>query len=171
MGRCQLPLPGQREIRLASLVPMGLAMFDDWPAWALRFPSVRRVAIKMWRMLLRVQRATLAKAVLVLRREDGSILVLASPSGELALPAIELDAWRPVTTQVEALLGELLQERPSPALSFVNGTPGAEGVTFVYAATIDSARAGSLGGTWLAPEMALRALPSRDRLLLLSEAD
>ena len=34
-------------------------MFAQWPSWLSKSPSVRRAAIKLWRVLLRVQRAQL----------------------------------------------------------------------------------------------------------------
>ena len=83
---------------------------------ASRSPFIRRRVIKLWRVLLRVQRASLANAVLVLRRHDGHILVLPSPSGGLRLPVKQLDAWIPIATQVEAWLGQLLEEKSTPSL-------------------------------------------------------
>ena len=96
---------------------------------------VRRRAIKLRRVLQRVQRATLAKAVLVLRRSDGCVLVIPSPSGGLALPEKLLDAWVPITTQVEAWLSQLLQAESKLSLVAINGTPAREDVTFLYSAT------------------------------------
>src|ERR1700687_4837217 len=99
--------------------------------WVSRSPSVRRPAIKLWRVLLRVQRATFANAVLVGRNRDGRVLALPSPAGGLRLPEKQLDAWIPIPTQVEACLEELLHESSPPSLVAVDGTPGREGVTFL----------------------------------------
>ena len=61
-------------------------MFDQWPRWLSRSPRIRRLAIKTWRLFLRVQRATLAKAVLVVRRQDGRVLTFSSGPGEHGYP-------------------------------------------------------------------------------------
>ena len=79
-------------------------MLDELNNWVFRSRFRRRALIKAWRMLLRAQRATLANAVLVVRRQDGWVLALASTSGELRLPLKELDGWKAVTTQVEEWL-------------------------------------------------------------------
>ena len=143
-------------------------MFAQWPSWLSRSPSVRRHVIRLWRVLLRAQRATVANAVLVVRRRDGHILASASPSGELRLPDKQLDAWIPITTQVEEWLDQLLQQRPAPALVAVDGTPGPKGVTFLYAATTDSPVARGRDEVWLEPDMAASDLSSEhSRLLLL----
>ena len=55
-----------------------------------------------WRVLLRVQRSTLASAVLVVRRHDGRVLALASTSGELRLPLKELDGWKAVPRKLRS---------------------------------------------------------------------
>jgi hypothetical protein len=146
-------------------------MFAQWPNWVSRSPSVRRALIRLWRAFLRVQRATLANAVLVVREGDGRVLAIPSPSGRLRLPDIQLDAWIPIPTQVEGLLIQLTRERSTPALVAVDGTPGKEGVSFLYAATIDSSPAKSSHEIWLDADDAARSLGSRDkRLIQISEA-
>jgi hypothetical protein len=87
-------------------------LFSERPVWIARNPALRRTAVKVWRGLLRMQRATFANAVLVVRKSDGRVLVVSAPSGELRLPAIPLDAWLPIPTQVE----EWLEERFSSGL-------------------------------------------------------
>ena len=72
-------------------------MFEQWPSWIARNARVRRTAIKLWRVLLRMQRATFAKAVLVVHGPDDRIL-LRSPAGTLELPVKHLDGWVPITT-------------------------------------------------------------------------
>ena len=52
-------------------------MLDELNNWVFASRFRRRALIKAWRMLLRVQRATLANAVLVVRRQDGCVF---SPS-------------------------------------------------------------------------------------------
>ena len=117
-------------------------------------------------MLLRVQRATLANAVLVVRRRDGCVLALSSTSGELRLPLKELDGWKVVTAQVEEWLEQLLQQRQTPKLVAIDGTPGRQGVTFIFCAQA-SAGFPEANGVWLDPQIALPTLSSRDRRLLL----
>jgi hypothetical protein len=145
-------------------------MLDKWGNWVFRSRFRRRTLIKAWRVFLRVQRATLANAVLVVRRQDGHVLGLPSTSGELRLPVKELDGWKEVTTQVEEWLEQLLRQRQTPKLVAIEGAPGRQGVTFIYCAEVGAAFPDDASGVWLAPEVALPTLPSGDhRLLLLSK--
>jgi hypothetical protein len=141
-------------------------MFAQWPSWLSRSPAVRRPVIKLWRLLLRVLRATSAQAVLVVRRRDGRVLVLLSPSGDLRLPVKQLDAWIPIPTQVEIWLEGLIQQSSTPSLVAVDGSPGKEGVTFLYGSEIESVSAKS-EDVWLDPEAAAVNLRGNDHRLLL----
>jgi hypothetical protein len=141
-------------------------MFSQWPSWLSRSPRIRRIAIKSWRVLLRVQRATLAKAVLVVRRQDGRVLTFPSSSGPLRLPTEELDGWRAVTTQVEEWLERLLQQTASPKLVGVVGAPGHQSVTFVYCAIVPTLSVDPRG-VWLDRLAATSILTIADRELLL----
>jgi hypothetical protein len=142
-------------------------MFAQWPSWLSKSPAIRRPVIKVWRVLLRVQRATLAHAVLVLRRRDGSILVLGSPSGGLRLPVKQLDAWVPITMQVEDWVRELLRENGKPTLIAIDGTPAREGITFLYGATTETLYAKKIGGElWLDMDVAASSLSGTDGRLL-----
>ena len=141
-------------------------MLDELNNWVFASRFRRRALIKAWRMLLRVQRATLANAVLVVRRQDGRVLALSSTSGELRLPLKELDGWKIVTAQVEEWLEQLLQQRQTPKLVAIDGTPGRQGVTFIFCAQA-SAGFPEANGIWLDPQIALPTLSSRDRRLLL----
>ncbi len=143
---------------------MGLEMFSNWPSWLSRSPRVRRTVIKLWRVFLRVDRATLAHAVLVIRRQDGRLLTLCSTSGELRLPFKELDGWRAVTTQVEEWLGEL-QLPQTPKLEAIDGTPSHRGVTFIYSAETATVREAE-DSVWIDPELALPTLRLSDRRLV-----
>jgi hypothetical protein len=142
-------------------------MLDELNNWVFSSRFRRRTLIKAWRMLLRVQRATLANAVLVVRRQDGCVLALSSRSGELRLPLKELDGWKAVTTQVEEWLEQLLQQRQTPKLVAIDGTPGRQGVTFIYCAEAGTGGPDHASGVWLEPAIALPTLPSCDRRLLL----
>jgi hypothetical protein len=142
-------------------------MFAQWPSWLSRSPSVRRPVIRLWRVLLRAQRATVANAVLVVRRPDGCILALALPSGELRLPDKQLDAWVPIDTQVEEWLEQLLESSCAPSLVAVDGTPGRKGVTFLYVADAGASASDQGKGTWLDPDVALGTVPADDRRLLI----
>jgi hypothetical protein len=141
-------------------------MLDEVNNWIFSSRSRRRALIKAWRVFLRVQRATLATAVLVVRRQDGCVLALPSTSGELRLPLKELNGWKAVTMQVEEWLEQLLQERQTPKLVAIDGTPGRQGVTFIYCAEAGAACPDHAGGVWLDPQIALPTLPSCDRRLL-----
>jgi hypothetical protein len=136
------------------------------PNWLFKSRPIRRVLIWHWRVLLRAQRATLGSAVLVVSRRDGRILALPNSSGGRCLPDVQLDAWVPILTQVEELLGQLTRGCSTPSLVAVDGTPGREGVTFVYSATVESALAGSGDELWLEPDIAASMLGSHDSQLL-----
>jgi hypothetical protein len=140
-------------------------MFAEWPSWLSRSPFLRRRVIKLWRVLLRMQRASLANAVLVLRRRDGRVLVLPSPSGGLRLPVKQLDAWIPIAAQVEEWLSQMLQEKSTPLLVAIDGTPSEE-VTFVYAATAASPSAKTDDQLWLDTDVAASSLRDEDGRLL-----
>ena len=142
-------------------------MLDEVNNWVFSSRFRRRALIKAWRVFLRVQRATLANAVLVVRRQDGCVLALSSTSGELRLPLKELDGWKAVTTQVEEWLEQLLQQRQTPKLVAIEGAPGRQGVTFIYCAEAGAAFPDHESGVWLDPKIALPTLPSGDRRLLL----
>ena len=142
-------------------------LFTERPAWIARNPALRRTAVKTWRRLLRMQRATLANAVLVVRKSDGRVLVVQAPSGELQLPAMLLDAWLPITTQVEELLEQVAHQRSTPSLVAIDGTPSSEGVTFVYAAMLEAPPEQG-EELWLEQDVAAAALGSNDNRLLLA---
>jgi hypothetical protein len=144
-------------------------MFSQWSSWLSRSPRVRRIVIKSWRVYLRVQRATLGRAVLVVRSHNGHVLAFATNSGELRLPSKELDGWRAVTTQVEEWISQLNPKMSRPRLLTIEGMPSGPGVTFVYsaeAASVSSQR----DAVWLDPKDELSVLSIGDqRLLVLSK--
>ena len=140
------------------------AMLEKWSNWVFRSPFRRRSLIKAWRAVLRVQRSTLADAVLVALRQDGRVLALPSASGQLALPRMELDGRQVVPSQVEEWLTDLLRERQTPKLVSIEGTPGRGGVTFLFKADI-SASQEQTDGIWIDDDAAAMLDPSdRKRL-------
>jgi hypothetical protein len=141
-------------------------MFEQAPEWISRSPRVRKIIIRIWRIFLRVQRATLAKAVLVARRQDDCVLAVASPSGELRLPSLELDGWKPVTAQVQTWIERVLRQSGELRLQFIDGTPGREGVTFLYSVEVGEPSQ-ETDDTWLEAELAPSSLSEVDRHLLL----
>jgi len=138
----------------------------SWPTLLSRSPSVRRTVIKFWRILLRVQRATLARAVLVINGDGGRVLVHALPSQRLELPRRELSSWVPIETQVDAWLAQLRCEKSSPTFVSVEGTSSVEGVTFLYTATLGTDHSTKPGELWLDYDTAKVALGAADRRLL-----
>ena len=90
-------------------------------------------------------------------RRRGGGLALSSTSGELRLPLKELDGWKIVTAQVEEWL-EQLQQRQTPKLVAIDGTPGRQGVTFIFCAQA-SAGFPEANGIWLDPQIALPTYP------------
>ena len=105
-----------------------------------------------------------------MRNSDCRVLLIRAPTGELRLPTIPLDAWLPIPTQVEEWLEEVLQQRSTPSLVAIDGTPGREGVNFLYAATLEtpSDRGNEL---WLESDVAAAALAGNDNRFLLLCAD
>lgn len=138
-------------------------MFTQAPEWISRSPLLRKTIVKVWRALLRLQRATRAQAVIVVRR-NGCVLAAAAGSGELRLPSIELDGWEPVGTQVQRLAERMLRQPSAVELHAIDGTPGKEGVTFLYLAEVGELR--ETVGSWLDAEGAASALGDTDRRLL-----
>ena len=142
-------------------------MFDDWSDWLFRSRFRRRTIIKSWRVLLRMQRATLAYAVLIVHNKgDGSILAFPSTSGAVELPRKELDGRRPIGAQVEEWLDQILRQASQAKLQAIDGTPGRKGVTFLYSADIDAIPPGD-DCMWLDAKLAPSALSVGDRRLLL----
>lgn len=124
------------------------------------------MVIKLWRILLRLQRATLAEAVLIIYGDDGRVLVRALPSGRLELPRQALSGWIPIEKQVDAWLAQLPYEKSAPAFVSLEGTPGVEGVTFLYTAKLEATAYSESGDLWLDYEAAKVALSASDRHLL-----
>jgi hypothetical protein len=140
---------------------------DKWHSWLFRSRFRRRSLMKFLRVFLRLQRATLANAILVIRRPDGCVLAFPSQSGELRLPFKELDGWKTVTSQVEEWLEQLLHQRQAPELVAIEGTPGRQGVTFLYSAKASLSYSEHSDGIWLDPDGAPPTLRSSERRLLL----
>jgi hypothetical protein len=140
-------------------------VFEQAPEWVSQSPRIRKLVIKLWRAWLRVQRATLAKVVLVAWRHDDYVLGITTSSGELRLPSLQLDGWEPIGLQVQNWLHDLLRQPSSPQLESIDGTPGQKGVTFLYSAwvgrSLDDSRL-----RWLEPEFASLILSVEDRRLL-----
>jgi hypothetical protein len=141
-------------------------MFEQAPEWISRSPRIRKVIVKVWRAFLRVQRSTVARAVLVARREDDCVLAVAAPSGELSLPSLELDGWEPVGTQVQAWVKRILPQPRALRLQLIDGTPGREGVTFLYLVEVREPTK-TADDVWLEAELAPSALSGEDRRLLM----
>lgn len=141
-------------------------MFEQALGWISRFPRIRKVVVKVWRAFLRMQRATLAQAVLVVRRPDDCVLAVTSASGELRLPSIGLNGWEPVGSQVQGWVDQIGGRPLSTKLQGVDATPGREGITFLYSADADGP-APEIGCIWLEEEFAVYALSVGDRRLLL----
>jgi hypothetical protein len=135
-------------------------MFTQAPEWISRSLRIRKIVIKIWRIFLSVQRATLARAVVIARRQDDCVLAVSTDSGVLRLPSVELDGWKPVGTQVPAWVDGMLQQTSVPRLRGIDGTPGRKGVTFLYFAEVMSSSRES-GGTWLEAELARPRLCQR----------
>jgi hypothetical protein len=139
-------------------------MFEQWPSWIARNRVVRRTAIRVWRVFLRVQRAFLANAVLVVRNSQGRVLLVPAPSGGLQLPTREMNGWLAVGTQVNEWLVQLSPLRAHASLVAVDGTPKS-GVIFLYEAVLKTESAGA-DKIWVEPDSAVSILNGNDRRLL-----
>jgi hypothetical protein len=133
-------------------------------SWLFESPLRRRLLIRAWRLVLRAQRATLANAQLILRRRDGCLLAEMSPDGDLRLPQIELDAWTPISAQIEGWIERLKLKASNPELVAVDGVPGAYGITFVYTSMVEGRAADADGRVWLEAEVAAARLGLEARL-------
>jgi hypothetical protein len=71
----------------------------------------------------------------------------------------------PIASQVEEWLGQLLQEKSTPSLVAIDGTP-AEEVTFVYAATAALPSVNTADQLWLDTDVAASRLRNEDSRLL-----
>ena len=91
------------------------ALRDGLPAWFSRTPSIRRPLTKLLRLHWRMQRATLASVVLVVRSNDGKVLLISDAAGTLQLPRKELDGRVTIPHQAQDWLnGLLVQSQRSP---------------------------------------------------------
>ena len=141
-------------------------MFERAPEWISRSPRIRKIIVEIWRAFLRVQRSTVARAVLVATRHDDSVLVVATPAGELRLPCFELDGWQPVEAQVRTWINAMTANPVNLKLKAIDGVPGLEGVKVLYSAEMQGT-SNEIGETWLDTEQAPSALHVDDRRLLL----
>jgi hypothetical protein len=132
--------------------------------WGSKHPKLRRPFMQLYRRWWRVRRATLAKAVLIIQNNTGGVLALPS-SGPLRLPFIDLHARDAITTQVEARVREILNQYCNASLIAIDGTPGPDGVTFLYGAAYegDMSRERHF---WFDPDVAVSRLSKADSRLL-----
>ena len=138
-------------------------MFEQWPSWIARNRVVRRTAIRVWRVFLRIQRACLANAVLVVRTGEGRVLLVAASSGGLQLPTREMNGWLAIGTQVSEWLAQLSPLSAHASLVAVDGTPKS-GVIFLYEAMLEAELAE--GAAWVEPHNAASLLDRSHRRLL-----
>jgi len=139
-------------------------MFEQWPTWIARNRIVRRSAIRAWRVFLRVQRACLANAVLVVRSAEGRVLLVPSSSGGLQLPTREMNGWIAIGTQVGQWLAQFSPLPAQASLVAVDGTPRS-GVTFLYEAVLQTETVGA-DKVWVEPDSAESILSGNDRRFL-----
>lgn len=139
-------------------------MFEQWPTWIARNCIVRRAAIKVWRVYLRIRRACLANAVLVVRSCDDQVLLMPSPSGGFQLPTREVNGWLDIGTQVSSWLKQI-SPLGHASLVAVDGTPKS-GLIFLYEAVLGSGSA-DVNTIWVEARNAAPILDSNHRRLLL----
>jgi hypothetical protein len=143
-------------------------LFSEQPYWLARNPSLRRAAVKLWRKLLRLQRATVADVKLVVRDERGRTLAIPSALGELRLPGKALDGWRNITIQVQEFVEELLGTDGNPRLLTIEGAPSARGMTFVFSVSVEG-QLETGDAVWVEPNAPVHS-SEVERLLLLPGA-
>ena len=112
------------------------------------------------RFYIRARRASLARAVLVVRNADGSVLVQRDRAGYPQLPCIPLNAWQPIAPQVESGAQQILGRDVNPQFQTIEGRCG--DVIFVYAT--DALEAVDLirEARWLKPQSITEKLSSTD---------
>ena len=125
-----------------------------------KYSKLRRPIMQLYRRAWRIRRATLAKAVLVIHSKSGRVLMFPA-SGKLSLPFIDLHAWEPIPTQVEARACEILNQNCNASLVAAEGTPGPKGVTFLYRVSA-SVEPPLEGHGWVYPDEADVFLPKTD---------
>jgi hypothetical protein len=87
-----------------------------------------------------------------------------SPDGDLRVPQMELDAWTPISAQVEGWIERLKLKASNPKLVAVDGVPGTQGVTFIYASMVEATAAEPDGKVWLEAKVATAKLGLKARL-------
>ncbi len=96
--------------------------------------------------------------------ESDQLLVLASPADPPRLPVIELQAREAITTQVENHVFSLQQQRITPTLVAIEGTPQS-GVVFLYRVEV-KAGAQMDNQLWVNANVALACLGGEQGRLL-----
>lgn len=133
-----------------------------------RYPNLRRTLVRLWRGVWRIQRATPASAVILIRDSSGRVLVRRHQDA-VQLPAIALSAWDPVRAQVECVLKGLCRP-PNASLIAIDGSIGPGGVTFLFGAIhtggLHEGGGPPKGFVWLEPNAALHCLTEADRRFL-----
>jgi hypothetical protein len=85
---------------------------------------MRAMVFRPLRFYIRAQRASLARAVLVVRNADGSVLIQLDRTGKMGLPSFELDGWQPSMPQVEGWAEQVFGRNLRPALAAIEGHCG-----------------------------------------------
>jgi len=120
--------------------------------------------MKLFRLHWRLQRATPASAVVVVRNSDGRVLLLSQPSGTFQLPRKELDGRIDITHQVADWLNDLLARPTAMSLVSLEGSCG--DVTLLYTVEVDTPSGTEQAARWLSPDIALTGLGAEDVRLL-----
>jgi hypothetical protein len=133
-------------------------MFEQAPEWISRSPRIRKMVIKIWRIFLPLQRATLAKAVLIARRQDDCVRATTSFAG-FGLTSLELNGWKTVEAQVQEWANQTWRQPGSPQLLAIDGTLAERGSRFsILSASMGHRRNKVLLGSRLSSR--LQRLPS-----------
>lgn len=140
------------------------ALLEGLPAWYARTPWIRRPVTKLLRLHWRLRRATLASIVLVVRSNDGKVLVISDAAGSFHLPRKQPDGWITIPHQIQDWMNELLAQSAAVSLVTIEGACG--DVTFLYGANIDTPPAMSQAARWLDPDLAALSLRDDDAHLL-----
>ena len=146
----------------AVMMQSGISHYLNWRAWPWRIASkpMRAMMFRPLRFYIRAKRASLARAVLVVRNADGDVLVQSDRSGHLHLPTIPLNAWQPIPPQVESGARQILGRDLSPEFQTIEGRCG--DIIFVYATDPLSSVAVVEEARWLTPESTTTHLSTSD---------
>ena len=139
-----------------------ISYYLNWRAWPWRVTSkpMRALIFRPLRFFIRARRASLARAVLVVRNTSGDVLVHSNRLGEVRLPSLELNGWYPSAPQVEDWARQILGRDLKPVFAAIDGHCGDLRLIFMARASASAETHGEM--RWLTPDDAAEHLLTTD---------